>query len=287
MTADETMKAAGLDWEVDKRQLSWNGAPVDAYGIFRNSDDQMLGVVTDFYKPIQNAAGFQNVDLLVEAVGGAHYEAAGALGKGEMIWCLAKVPLELRIAGTDDKSDVYCLFSTRHDGKGSAITKIVTTRVVCQNTYNVAMREGGAFFRVGHFGNVDKKLTAARDLMSDLTGQLRMLEEKMNLLAKRRMTKESFLSVMDKLFPPSEVELAQRSSAQKAQHSKRDDKLAQIAGLFESNDHNAIPEIKGTAYNLLNAITEYTDHFAGTDTTRAKSAMFGAGDELKNEALEV
>lgn len=292
MTAAETMKAAGLDWQVEKRQLSWvpkkgNALLVDAYGVFRKTDDEMLGVVTDFYKPIQNADGFKNVDMLLESVEGAHYEAAGALGSGEKIWCLARVPLELKIKGTDDKSEVYLLCMTRHDGKGSMIVKIVTTRVVCQNTLDIALSEGGQFFRVGHFGDVNKKMKAARDLMSDITGQLRSLEEKMNILAQRKVTKETFLAVMDKLFPPSETELAQRSAAQKAHSTMRDNKLAEIAGLFESNDKNAIPEIKGTAYNLLNSIVEWTDHRAGNDQTRAASAMFGAGHKLKDEALEV
>jgi len=43
----------------------------------------------------------------------------------------------------------------------------------------------------------------------------------------------------------------------------------------------------GSAYNLLNAITEYVDHFSGNDQSRAKSAMFGAGNDLKEQALEV
>ena len=202
MTAKEAMKAAGLDWEVEKRPLFWvdknsEATETDAFGVFRNSDDEMLGVVTDFYKPIQNADGFKHVEILVEAVNGAHYSAAGALGKGEQVWCLAKIPLELRIKGTDDKSDTYLLFSTRHDGKGSAICKIVVTRVVCQNTFDMAMRENGSFFRVSHFGDVGKKMKAAQDLMKDVTGQLRSLEEKMNILAQRKMDKASFLAVMD------------------------------------------------------------------------------------------
>ena len=141
----------------------------------------------------------------------------------------------------------------------------------------MAMRENGSFFRVSHFGDVGKKMKAAQDLMKDVTGQLRSLEEKMDILAQRKMDKASFLAVMDKLFPPSEAELAQRSASQKAANTARDNKLAEIAGLYESNDKGAIPEIKGTAYNLLNAVIEYTDHYAGTDASRARSAMFRTG----------
>ena len=70
--------------------------------------------------------------------------------------------------------------------------------------------------------------------------------------------------------------------------------------LYESNDRNAFPEHKGTAYNLLNAVTEWTDHLRtarlsddkkdlGYSNTRARyeAAIFGSGDTLKNKALEV
>jgi phage/plasmid-like protein (TIGR03299 family) len=287
MTAAETAELAGLDWNVEKRQLEWNGNPVEAYGVFRMSDNEMLGVVTDFYKPIQNAEGFKNIDALIEAIGGAHYSAAGALGKGEVVWMLAEIPYEIKIRGTEDVSKNYLLCMTRHDGKGAMIVKIVSTRVVCQNTLQVALGETGSFFKVAHFGNVEKKLDAARAVWAGVVGKLQSLEEKLNILAQRRVTKETFLAVLDNLFPPSEAEKEAASAGAKAAAKRREDKLADIAGLFKSNDNGAFPEVSGSAYNLLNAITEYVDHFSGTDASRAKSAMFGAGNDLKEEALEV
>jgi hypothetical protein len=123
--------------------------------------------------------------------------------------------------------------------------------------------------------------------MAGMIGKLQSLEEKLNILAARKVTKETFVAVLDALFPPSEAEKEAVSAAAQAAATRRADKLAEIAGLFKSNDNNAFPEVKGSAYNLLNAITEYTDHFAGNDNTRAKSAMFGAGNDLKEQALEV
>jgi len=291
LTAKEMLHAAGQDWLVEKRQLSWAKTakdirPVDAYGIFRKTDDVMLGVVTDFYKVIQNHEAFDFSDALVEAVGGAHYEAAGCLDGGKMIWTLVKIPQEMLILGKD-LHKIYLLFTTRHDGKGSAIAKIVEERVVCHNTLDMALREGGTYCRVGHFGNTKGKLDGARKLMSSVTGQVQSLEQKLNILAQRKLDKKTFLAVLDALYPPSKVEVEARSAAAQAHATIRENKLAEIAGLFESNDKNAFPEIRGTAYNLLNAVIEYTDHHAGTDAARSKSALFGAGSDLKQDALEV
>src|SRR4029077_13181165 len=78
--------------------------------------------------------------------------------------------------------------------------------------------------------------------------------------------------------------------------TRREGIITQVLGLYESNDGNAIPEIKGTAYNLLNAVTEYADHFRGVRVTsgrqgmnegavRAENALFGTGDKLKSDAM--
>jgi hypothetical protein len=59
---------------------------------------------------------------------------------------------------------------------------------------------------------------------------------------------------------------------------------------YEKNDGNAFPEQRGTAYNLLNAVTEYTDHTRstrGNGNGRSESAMFGSGERLKAQAVDV
>ena len=72
--------------------------------------------------------------------------------------------------------------------------------------------------------------------------------------------------------------------------TRRDGVLAEILRLYEMNDGNAFPQFRGSAYNLLNAVTEYTDHFRnpnGDPKARAESAMFGSGDVLKTKALDM
>src|SRR5579864_4686782 len=88
---EQAMELANLNWQVKKMQLSGPFGLVDAYGIFRDTDNAFLGSVGDVYSPIQNKVAFEFVDTLIEAAG-SHYESAGALGRGERIWCLARVP---------------------------------------------------------------------------------------------------------------------------------------------------------------------------------------------------
>ncbi len=296
----DAMKLAGLDWRVIKRQLFGSIAddselnksllvPVPAYGIFRDSDGAYLGTVGEQYTTIQNQYAFDFVDSLLEAENGAHYESAGALGNGERIWCLAKVPHTITVAG-EDKSEVYLLFTTSHDGSMAATAKLSTVRVVCQNTLNQALSANGSMVRVKHTRDAERRLDQAKRLMEGVGVDAKKLEEKLNLLAQRKMTRDSMKAIMDRLFPAPKDE--------KANTTRRENVLADVLRLYESNDKNTFPQIRGTAYNLLNAITEYTDHERSARLTsgrkdytlaqaRAENAFVGTGDALKQQALDV
>lgn len=282
MKAEEAFKLAQLDWTVDKRQLfgEVNGVyvPVDAFGIFRTTDNALLGTCGKMYKPIQNASGFELIDALLElADGGMYYETAGALGNGEVVWALAKIPESMKVAG-DGEHKLYLLFSTRHDGNGSARCKLVDTRVVCQNTLTMAIGERGGELRIPHFGNVDQKISAAKKLMAATGEAVKSLEAKLNTLATREVTRDAFFATLDELFPVDE---------ENKESTARSNKVADIVELFASNDHSANPDIRGTGLNLFNSIVEYVDHVSGTDKARARSAMFGTGSGVKEKALDV
>lgn len=292
----EAMNAALLNWEVMKVQFNnpFDQMPIDDYGMFRVDTKQFLGSVGGQYTPIQNEYAFTFVDTLLEAAGNAHYVSAGALGHGERIWCLAKVNGTFGIQGTQgDEHETYLLFETSHNGSKAVTCKLTTVRVVCQNTLTMALQGSGATLRVKHTHNAESKLEAARKLMTGVNVQLKDLENKLNSLATRKVTKESYLEIMRRLF--GDVE--EKSKEGKAT-ARIEGKIAEITKLFDFNDGNAFPEIRGTGYNLLNAITEYTDHYASfrrtegkalrtDDQIRAENAMFGIGADLKENALQV
>jgi phage/plasmid-like protein (TIGR03299 family) len=292
-TWQEAMGLAGLDWTVEKIQLSGPQGPVEAWGIFRTSDGQFLGPVGDAYTPIQNRQAFDFVDCLLEAEEGAHYESAGALGNGERVWCLARIPHDFTVASPDDKHQTYLMFATSHDGSLAATCKLTAVRVVCQNTLNMALGSAGKFIRVLHTRNATRRLEEARDLMQDVAQSVESLQEKLGTLAQRRMTGDSMTAVLEELYPKpkaTDQKNAASLAAVVASTTRRQNILDEILKLYELNDGNAIPEIRGTAYNLLNAVTEYTDHVRRVDAdqkAQAESVLFGTGERRKSEALEV
>ncbi len=283
---------AGLDWKVEKRPLyaEWTSKvdgmaeyeKVPAWGIFRPDTERFLGVAGDDYTPIQTDRVFKCVDSLLAVEDGAHYVSAGALFGGELIWTLANVPEEIRIKGTDDVTKPFLLFANYHRPGKSAVAKLCTTRVVCWNTLSAALAESGNIFKIPHIPSVEKKIAKTREALFGIREQIRDMDAVMNTLAVTPVSAKVIREVLVEVIPNVEASV-------QAQNKARD-----ILGLFEMNDGNAFPSERGTAYNLLNGFTEYTDHVAsfrqaaGEDDAKARkrAALFGAGEAFKFAALQ-
>ena len=76
----------------------------------------------------------------------------------------------------------------------------------------------------------------------------------------------------------------------KAMAAVADDKaFKKIMALFGGEGRGAgLPGVKGTAWGVVNAVTEYVDHYARarSDSNRIESAWFGRGDDMKAAAME-
>lgn len=288
-TTDELLNDKGFQYVVFKSQLRDGlGRPVDAYGTFRwNLVDkihgnkeaaQFLGTVGKDYAVMQHEEGFKSIDAVMRNADGAHYETAGVLGNGERVWALADLGFAARVG--DDVQKGYLLFSTGHDGSMAHSYRLCFTRVVCQNTLGAALSEKTkADLTIRHTKNANARLTDARKALDDMGDDVKRVEDRLNFLAGRKMNREALTSIFDRLFP---------KNAEAKVQTRRENIMADVLKIYELNDGNAFPEQRGTSYNLLSAITNYTDHERSSkEDGRAESAMFGSGDALKTKAFEV
>lgn len=297
LTWMQAMKLAGLDWDVTKIQnyarnpKSGLVVPVDSYSIFRATDGELLAAnLGEGFTLIQNHECFAFVDNLVQAEGEAHYDSAGALGNGATIWCAVRLPKADISVNGEDKMETYLVFTTAHDGTMASIAAISTVRVVCRNTLRASLSSNSGILRIKHTKNAHQRFTDAKRTLDGVVMDAGRLQTKLQLLATRKISKESLVTVLDRLFPKPEDP--------KASTTRRDNIMVEILALYESNDRNAFPSIRGTAYNLLNAVTEYTDHYRSARITdaragyteeraRAENAVVGTGEKLKSSALAV
>ena len=127
--------------------------------------DKPLGVVSDHYGVVQNCEAFQFIDTLCS--GGKEntpvIECAGVLGQGERVFITAKFPEQIILDNkTDDRVDMYVVFTTSHDGTGAVNCMVTPTRVVCNNTLNLAMRNNSGKISLRHTSGVSNRLDLTR-----------------------------------------------------------------------------------------------------------------------------
>lgn len=289
VTSVDALRLASLDWPVATVPLlaesNGPGTPGDGVegwrAVIRLSDRKPLGVVGERYRPIQNSEAFGFFDAIV-GTGEAIYHTAGSLDGGRKVWILAKLPGEIRVAG-DDVTEKYLLLTNSHDGSTALRMFFTPVRVVCQNTLNLALREGaGEGVSIRHTTSATVKLEQAREALGIAVRYYDRFGEQAAQLAAARYEDRQLAELTEELFPAMEDELSTR-------RLKAREKVIE---LFEyGKGHEGI---RGSAWAALNAVAEYADHHrsarGSSDAARAEarlnSAWFGSGAALKRLAFE-
>jgi phage/plasmid-like protein (TIGR03299 family) len=166
----DAIKAAGLDWEVIKvplfvksrrsyERIKDRFATIRAEPGLHAERRPPFGIVGRSYVPLQNRDAFTWFDEIVGRKA-AIYHTAGALGDGERVWILAKLPDVIRVIG-DDIAEKFLLLSNSHDGTSSVQVKFTPIRVVCQNTLTMALSEGRSI-RIHHTPGLERQLKLAQ-----------------------------------------------------------------------------------------------------------------------------
>lgn len=287
LTAEECLIMAKLGFEVEKTPLYYmfNGQPVtaeDAFGIIRKDTGAFLGKVGARYTPIQNRDG---LDILDPVIGKeAHYETAGSLFGGKIVWFLARVGEDWTVAGDTFKQ--YILIYLSHDGTRPVTARFVTVRVVCYNTLSAAISGVKAQVSIRHTKNFRDKVEEAHRVMKLRSIHAREFEKAMEKLAAEKIGERATWSFLNALIPSEEKQ--ERYSAEPAGPERARNA---IFDLFRAGRGNT----GKTRYDLLNGVTEYVDHaratriHGNTDTAemRFEATQLSSGAGMKERALEL
>lgn len=281
-TSSEALQAARLDYRVDKRPLQavltgrTRVVVEDHFATVRMDTGKVLGVVGGRYSVIQNREAFRFFDSLVKA-DEAIYETAGALGGGERIWILARLPGYVKVRGRDIIKK-YLLLTNSHDGSSLVRCKLTPVRVVCSNTLSVALSGSEEEVRIRHTPSARENLTEAHKLLG-LSNQLyEQLDYIWNRMALKGVTDKQLREYVENLVPDNE----------EAESPTRTENIRKaILDLHESGAGAGMA--RGTLWGAYNAVSEYTDHVqhASNPDKRLKSAWFGSGERLKQKAFQL
>ena len=251
-TMREALEGSGLDFTVVKLPLKdivkqGNHANLaDRWVTVRTDTGDVLGIVGKEYEPIQNRDAFGFFDRLVGA-NQAIYETAGAIGRGERIWILAKLPGYIRVRGKDIVSK-YLLLSNSHDGSSLVQMKLTPIRVVCNNTLTAALKSAGEI-NIGHTINAADDAEEALSLLGFSNSLFDQIGVTFNRMALRKITDAQLLDYVKALVPDNE-ETQENTNVVHIREA--------ILDLHENGQGAELS--RGTLWGAFNCVAEFTDH---------------------------
>ena len=284
--AQEAIAAAQLDWKVVKLPLFAGSKRIpvtDRFAVVRRTgdtiqkSDPVLGVVSNEYTPLQNHQAFQFFDPIV-GQNAAIYHTAGALGNGERVWILAKLPGHIRVVG-DDITEKYLLLSNSHDGKSSVTVKFTPVRVVCQNTLTLAMNDGSAW-RISHHSDIHQKLKQAHEMLGLINDRFVDMEQTFQAMSRVKLDRNRLSEYLTAVYPNN-------SEPDKQLLVERDRSWSEF--FFDQGKGNRLAGVEGTLWAGFNGVTEWIDHRKTRQNSnqRLNSVWFGEASRIKSRAFSV
>jgi len=261
LTSHDAITAAGLDWNVIQKpiytsdfvcsigniQNSDNQLIPNYKANVRDSDNQVLGVVSDRYKIVQNEEAFAFTDALIGE--GVRYETAGSLQGGKKVWLLAKLPETYIMGG--ERIEPFLVFSNSHDGSGAIKVCMTPIRVVCQNTLNLALDTAKRSWSSKHTVNIKNRLDGVRDTLQLAHGYMAQLGLEFDTLGRIKLTDKKVMEFINELIPLADDATAiQRKNVEQL----RDDVKIRY---FEAPDLKILDK---NGYRFINAISDHATH---------------------------
>lgn len=215
----------------------------------------VLGTVGGRYNIFSNEQIFDFADTLTE--GRRRWETAGSIKNGQKVFAtlVATDDLVLDPNGSADTIKRYIMLVSSHDGSTTMVVKMVNTRVVCQNTLNVAMGEAGAEFKIRHTQGMETKIQDARKALSLASIYDEVFEKEMQALFEADMTLTQFENIVMDIFPEPEEDV--RGSLK-----KWNNKMDTILNVWQ-NSTGEVENLPNSAYKGFNVLTGWNQWHRG------------------------
>lgn len=282
-------REAGMDWKIQDSPVHFKSDSIGALGsihtfpdqkvLYRSDTKAPLSVVSQRYQVVQPREVLEFYRDLTE-VSGFELETAGVLKGGRKFWALARTGQGTTLRGNDQVNG-YLLLATSCDGTLATTATPTTVRVVCNNTLTIALDGSAKAIKVPHSTRFDPQ--AVKKQLGIAVSQWDNFMHRMRMLSERKVQWHEamgfFMNVLCDANPnmPLPAVLPNERALRKVQC------------LYEGQGRGSTLEsAQGTAWGLLNAVTEYVDHErrARSIEYRMDSAWFGQGSQLKQRALE-
>jgi phage/plasmid-like protein (TIGR03299 family) len=275
---DESIRLAGLDWQVETRPLYLaNGQELDGYNaIVRTDNSRVLGVVSDRYRPLQNREHFEWFRPFLESREVA-FETCGALKDGAMVWVLAKIQRPDAEITPGDSVAKYLLLASSHDGSAATSVGFCPIRVVCWNTLSAALGDQRSMLlKVRHTANQKSSLAVVRETINLVDQTFESTAAQYRRLAQAGISHRELRQYVRRVLELPEDEKLWSSRSRNTLND-----IVKLACSGPGNDGR-------TVWSAYNGITHYVTHVHGRNAdSRLRGNWFGAGKAMNERALKL
>lgn len=275
------IREAGMEYELLSSKVAYKTADnktaiyPNKQVLFRSDDGAPLGLVGDTYKVVQPREVVEFFRSLAEDHG-FELETAGVLFGGKKYWALARTPEGFSV-GKKDAVRGHLMLATACDGSMSTIAKYVATRVVCNNTLQVAMGEGSPVVKTRH--NSEFKADDIKAELGLFKDSWEQFKATTLVLAKRKISQAEAVTYLIKLMGDETKPIEEQT--------KNVDTMKIIAEKFVTQNYIGHELSGDSAWGLINVCTEYYDHVRGRgQDRRLEYSWFGGGADIKMAAFD-
>ncbi len=306
-SASEAARQAGLDWNVmlaDMEAIVSNKVNefetvTDHYPVpkrqavlklGKDNTNEVIGVVGDKYKIVQNMEVFSALDTLVDS-GDARYTAAGEYNNGANIWMVMELPMGVQVA--NDPHAAFLLVQSSHDGSCAVRIRPIIERLFCANQINriIKGKDKNAYtYVMKHTTNSELSVNDIRNITQLTYDSIQQYETIANNMLQRRMDDRTVTNIFKSVWSlPSEIENAPEHLLSQGQRRQRTIALNGRDSAWSIYSESPTQEnIRGTAFGAWQAVIEHADHHGtGGADRRAVATISGRSDRIKDKALDI
>lgn len=248
----------------------------------------VTGVCTPDWKERQVAEDLAFLDDFTRT-GELLIHTAGILDNYERAWLLAQTPIRYSVkmaSGRKDEHVQFLMITLDFTGKGSNVIAPTDVRVVCANTERMAVKGSPLVSRIPHRGDMKARYEAARTALELAYEHVGVIHEENQSLADRPVDLKGFVDFSTALFldldgEREEVETKVAQWFVEASDRSKTilrNKVTEVAQLFRRGIGNE----GASAYDTLNAITEYFDHADLSSYRGASERARGIGKAISS-----
>ena len=283
---DVWKRQAGMDWMIEESEVRYitGNHTVGAIHsfpeqkvLYRSDTKRPLAVVSKRFQVVQPEEVLEFYRDLTE-YSGFELETAGVLKEGRKFWALARTGQSTTLKGKDQVNG-YLLLATACDGSLATTAQFTSVRVVCNNTLQIALGDNRGAVKVPHRSEFNAD--AVKQQLGLTVAPWNRFVAKMKDL------------VACPVDPDSVDGLLRRMLVYSGQPGKapvvNEQAVRSVRALYDGGGRGAqLASSRGTAWGLLNSVTEYVDHHrrARSDDHRREAAWFGQGAQFKQRAWD-